>query len=210
MKDGKASMLGGISSERRAILYITARLGEARIKRESGVDDYWELLFGNSNISCDKMIYSYFVELYSPDSYVGRRWILSERIGDWSLEALEAHIVMWEFNSWVEDRGEEKWKHDKAHFLANLDEQVASANMMKYFLSKNMGLHVFCKDVDPKGEEKCFSLELVCYWIGKTKHLDRRKVNFPSPKWQNKLLEKFGITVNNHTDFQVMNAECNC
>ncbi len=50
IKDGKQSNLGGVSLEKRAILYSSARLNEAKIRANHG-DNEENDLFGNDDIN---------------------------------------------------------------------------------------------------------------------------------------------------------------
>jgi len=168
IKDGKRSHLGSDSTEKRAILLVTAKIKEAKIRRDimekidaSGPD----AMFGDDDINFDLQLENFGVDT----------------------SVLRQPVVQRIFRAWVEDwEQEDRRVNDpvaEARLLTKYKNLVFNDpdtgttmsiwdKNMEFWRGKSNGWMVIATSADDNVEDEPFALEVVCDLIGQTQQID--------------------------------------
>ncbi|KAL3772048.1 hypothetical protein ACHAWU_008070 [Discostella pseudostelligera] len=168
IKDGKRSHLGSDSTEKRAILLVTAKIKEAKIRRDimekidaSGPD----AMFGDDDINFDLQLENFGVDT----------------------SVLRQPVVQRIFCAWVEDGEQEDRRVNdpvaEARLLAKYKNLVFNDpdtgttmsiwdKNMEFWRGKSNGWMVIATSADDNVEDEPFALEVVCDLIGQTQQID--------------------------------------
>jgi hypothetical protein len=168
IKDGKRSHLSGASVEKRAVLFNSSKIEQARIQRENmeKIDAPGsKAMFGDDDINFDLQLERFGVDTTQLKEPAIQR-IFRAWVEDWEEQARTKNDCVVEAQFLQKYKGLVFWDPDKKTTFSIWEQNL------EYQRGRGKGWLLIGVPADKNVAEEGFTLELACELIGKTKQVD--------------------------------------